>query len=133
MCKPQYQKLFDPHFPRARPKDNVVVKVIAGALDSLKSQNYTRKIILHLDFKLSNNQTINQLIPKTDNRFIDVLNSTEYIGHLGHETETKAHHTLLLLFEDGTSPDRIQAKDQEASFRDWDREGEDVKLDGASK
>ncbi|OAQ22757.1 hypothetical protein K457DRAFT_25788 [Linnemannia elongata AG-77] len=115
MCKPQYQKLLDPHFPRARPKDKVVVKVIVGELHSLKSQIYTRTIILHLDFKMSNNQTINQTIPKTDNRYLYVLNGTAYIGHLGHETETKAHHTLLL-FEDGTSPDRIQAKDEEANF-----------------
>ncbi|KAK5801513.1 RmlC-like cupin domain-containing protein [Linnemannia elongata] len=51
MCKPQYQKLFDPHFPRDRPKDEVIVKVIVGELHSLRSQIYTRTIILHLDLR----------------------------------------------------------------------------------
>ncbi|KAH7049634.1 hypothetical protein BKA57DRAFT_528903 [Linnemannia elongata] len=97
------------------PRIKVALKVIVGELHSLKSQNYTRTIILHLDFKMSNNQTINQTIPKTDNRYIYVLNGTAYIGHLGHETETKAHHALLLS-EDGTTPVRIQAKDEEANF-----------------
>ncbi|OAQ22747.1 hypothetical protein K457DRAFT_25778 [Linnemannia elongata AG-77] len=80
MRKSQYQELLDTQIPRARPQDDVVVKVIAGEAHGLKSQTYIRTPII-----------------------------TIYIGELGHETETKAHHTPLFS-EDGTSTVKIQKR-----------------------
>ncbi|OAQ24234.1 hypothetical protein K457DRAFT_1880740 [Linnemannia elongata AG-77] len=63
---------------------------LLGESHSLESQIYTRTPIMYLDiFKMS-----------TD---------------LGHETQAKVHHTLLL-FKNSTSTVRIQAKDEAASF-----------------
>ncbi|KAG9064394.1 hypothetical protein KI688_003582 [Linnemannia hyalina] len=115
MYEPQYQELLDAQILRARPKDELVVKVIADELYSLKPQIYTRAPIMYLDFKMSSTQTITRTIPETYSRFFRVFNRTAYIGDLGHDTEAEAHRTLIFS-EDGTSTIRIQTKDEEANF-----------------
>ncbi|KAH7049629.1 hypothetical protein BKA57DRAFT_492310 [Linnemannia elongata] len=89
MCEPQYQELLDSQIPRARPKYEAVVKVIAGESYSPKSQIYIRTPIMHLDFKMFSNQTIIQTIPETYSRLNYVLDGTKYISEFGHETEAK--------------------------------------------
>ncbi|KAK5801502.1 hypothetical protein F5H01DRAFT_284111, partial [Linnemannia elongata] len=101
--------ILDPQIPRAGHKDEAAVKVIAGESHSLKSQIYTHTPRMLLDFKISKNQAITHTIPETYKRLIYVLNGIAYIGDLGHETEVKAHHSLLLS-EDGASTVRIKDK-----------------------
>ncbi|KAK3835420.1 MAG: RmlC-like cupin domain-containing protein [Linnemannia elongata] len=115
MCEPQYQELLDGQIPRARPRDGVVIKVIAGESHGVKSQVYTRTPTMFLDFKMDKNRTVTQTIPATYNGFIYVLGGTAYIGDPNSEAEAKAHHTLLLS-EDSTITVRIQTKDEEAHF-----------------
>lgn len=105
----QYQELLDPQIPRAGHKDKAAVKVIAGESHSLKSQIYTHTQTTLLDFKISKNQTITHTIPETYKKLMYVLNGIAFIGDLGHETEVKAHHSLLLS-EDGASTVRIKDK-----------------------
>ncbi|KAG9064411.1 hypothetical protein KI688_003601 [Linnemannia hyalina] len=79
MCEPKYQELLDTQIPRARPQDGVVIKVIAGDSQRVKSQIYTRIPTMFLDFKMDKNQAVTQTILATYNGFIYVLSGTAYI------------------------------------------------------
>ncbi|KAF9206668.1 hypothetical protein BGZ49_002029 [Haplosporangium sp. Z 27] len=113
MCEPQYQELLDKEIPRATPEDGVLIKVIAGESYGVKSKIYTRTPTMYLDFKLGQNKTIVQTIPKTFTGFIYVLKGAIFIGD--NEFPGLAHHTLTLS-EDGAETVKISTKDEEAHF-----------------
>ncbi|KAG0073791.1 hypothetical protein BGZ90_011305 [Linnemannia elongata] len=106
---------------------NPLVKLLPGSLlESRTASTLTsipRTPIMCLDFKMSSNQTITQTIPETYIKSIYVLNGIAYIGDLGHETEAKVHHTLLLS-EDGTSTFRIHTEHERSKL--WDDNGREV-------
>ncbi|KAG0209143.1 hypothetical protein BGX28_010523 [Mortierella sp. GBA30] len=144
-CDPQYQDLRDHQIPRAKPKEGVEVKVIAGEAHGVKSKVYTRTPTMYLDYTMKKHQSIEQAIPKGYAGFVYMLSGAAFFGDGAASTkrstgqkdvvdenknkvkvnddpatpfEGHAHEALILSQGDDTDEDtlRIQTTDQEAHF-----------------
>ncbi|KAF8946993.1 hypothetical protein BGZ47_010654 [Haplosporangium gracile] len=79
-CDPAYQDLRDDQIPRARPRDGVEVKVIAGDAYGIKSKVYTRTPTMYLDYRMKKHQTVEQAVPKDYSGFVYMLSGKAYFG-----------------------------------------------------
>ncbi|KAF9088981.1 hypothetical protein BGX23_007006 [Mortierella sp. AD031] len=79
-CEPAYQDLRDDQIPRARPKEGVEVKVIAGEAHGIQSKVYTRTPTMYLDYRMRKHQTIEQAIPKEYSGLVYMLSGKAYFG-----------------------------------------------------
>ncbi|KAG0237419.1 hypothetical protein BGW42_000995 [Actinomortierella wolfii] len=113
LCEPQYQELKDEDIPRANPSPGVVIKVIAGHSNGVKSPVYTRTPTMYLDFRMEKHQKASTEIPEDFQGFIYTLSGTVYIGD--NHFKGEPHHTLTLS-HDGKEVIRFETRDEDAHF-----------------
>ncbi|XP_075511535.1 pirin-like protein [Primulina tabacum] len=94
MIEPRYQELLDKEIPRVE-KDGVVVKIIAGESMGVQSLVYTRTPTMFLDFTVEPNAQYHQVIPKSWNAFVYILEGEGVFCTLGSHP-TSARHILVL-------------------------------------
>lgn len=81
-------------------KDGIKVRVIAGEALGIKSPIYTRTPTMYLDFTLKPGAHLQQLIPKSWNAFVYILEGEGVFGN-SKSQPTTPHHILLLGSGDG--------------------------------
>ncbi|WJX59601.1 hypothetical protein P8452_44907 [Trifolium repens] len=99
MIEPRYQEILSKDIVEAM-KDGIMVRVIAGEALGVKSPIYTRTPTMYLDFTLKPGSHLQQLVPKSWNAFVYILEGEGVFGNQKSHPTT-SHHILLLGLGDG--------------------------------
>ncbi|KAI5432909.1 pirin-like protein [Lathyrus oleraceus] len=99
MIEPKYQEILSKDIVEAM-KDGIMVRVIAGEALGIKSPIYTRIPTMYLDFTLKPGSHLQQLVPKSWNAFVYILEGEGIFGNQKSHPTT-SHHILLLGNGDG--------------------------------
>jgi redox-sensitive bicupin YhaK (pirin superfamily) len=97
--EPRYQEILSKDIVEAM-KDGIMVRVIAGEALGVKSPIYTRTPTMYLDFTLKPGSHLQQLVPKSWNAFVYILEGEGVFGNQKSHPTT-SHHILLLGLGDG--------------------------------
>ena len=97
--EPRYQEILSKDIVEAT-KDGIKVRVIAGEALGIKSPIYTRTPTMYLDFTLKPGAHLQQLVPKSWNAFVYILEGEGIFGNKNYHPTT-SHHILLLGSGDG--------------------------------
>jgi redox-sensitive bicupin YhaK (pirin superfamily) len=97
--EPRYQEILSKDIVETM-KDGIMVRVIAGEALGVKSPIYTRTPTMYLDFTLKPGSHLQQLVPKSWNAFVYILEGEGIFGNQKSHPTT-SHHILLLGLGDG--------------------------------
>nr|ACU20099.1 unknown [Glycine max] len=99
MIGPRYQEMLSKDIAETMI-DGIKVRVIAGEALGIKSPIYTRTPTMYLDFTLKPGAHLQQIIPKSWNAFVYILEGEGVFGNQKSQPVT-SHHILLLGSGDG--------------------------------
>ena len=111
LMDPRYQELRDADIPRAKPSNQVEIKVISGDSFGVKSPVQTLVGVWYLDVKIAPGGKVEQILPENWTTFIYTLAGLPTIA----DTEVEPYHTVVL----STTGDGIKVENndtEEARF-----------------